>query len=914
MKHFIYLTIFILCAGIISATTIMDCKNAGTQDCVVNESSSVSSSQSPFIFDSLTINPGVTITVSADSGWGYAGGRGGCHGGDCTNTFPGNGGGKIQISADEVTIHGIIRANGADASRSGTSNEGYGGSGGGAGGGILVYSNKTTLNGYLEANGGDGGPGYYDGYRGGGGSSGTIWLVSNDLEINGLIETNGGRYAYYTDYFYGGSSGRNNGGDGDGGVPGTGKGGGAGGGGGSGCDEGGGGGGGLSSEGKRGGGPNAGCDGDAYGGDGGNYSPARRNMLTGAITHGDSDYQSGIGEGGYGWRHRSPEIAGNGSNGLAVITYDSGGEIKKFYNYTADNQSFVVPAGVNSISVKLWGAGGGGAASGNYNRWGGSGGSGAYVWDDLSVSSGQNYTIIVGGGGEGGRNDNSGGSGGFNGGTAASTGFHGGGGGATTLMLSSSVILEAGGGGGAKGDSSSYGEGGAGGGIQIDNNYGGKGGSTTAGGEGSGGNITGSNYIKGKTGDYVGETTPAPNSGFIASKTGGKTYDGIFDISDTSMTPTGSPSYKKGMVIVGYDNYAPIENSQVTFQRYSEDIYSANANESGVAKWSGWDLSTGYVIEITGVNSSGLIKFIYNGTSGPEVDEIDVNECISNGATLFGFSYGCDIDGNTLELFTTIAPRYNNFSSNMTTTNFSESSNLTAVTNVSLTVSGKGRIKFPENHEVNANNQDYDRHVAIGPGYISVNSSGLDSSFNSTATLTFYNADCNSPYVYYSENATTLYGVLGENNLCTAPKCTNIQCSDGVLTVGVSSFSSFAVNGSANLTIDTDAPKSLHELVSFNATYLNSTGFITGATCNISFSDTSAIMDEQPGYYNYSRTFSSGRDLDYMVTCNKSGENTVSAEESFYIYPTGVPEFNLLTLGLGLAVILAGLFLIRKKK
>ena len=686
MKSFTYLFITILLVSFVSATTILDCKNAGTQDCVVNESSSVSSSQSPFIFDSLTINTGVTITVSADNGWGYRGGDG------CNKAGTGgSGGGKLVIYSDDVDIRGTIRAKGEAGGHS--DSERWAAGGGGAGGGILIYCDNISINGTLEADGGAGGDADGDirTSGGGGGSAGTVWIIANNYTHLGTLTTQGGRGGVAGGYDsraggYGGSTGRTDGQDAQTTESGgEGRSGGGGGGENSGCEFAGGGGGGLGGQGGQGEGNNDGCSGQAYGGDGGIGDSSKRNILFGILN----------------------------------------------------------------------------------------------------------------------------------------------------------------------------------------------------------------------------------NSGTIESLTGGGSANGNFDIIGTNISVFGSGTLRNGAVRLFYDDFSPIKNSDLSFQRYNEIFYSQNSGDSGVATWSGWDLSTGYVIEITGMNSSGIVTFVYNETSGIENIQVNVSDCINNGVTLFGDSYSCSFEGSTLTISTAIVPRYNNFSSGITT-NFTSYSNYTDIKNLSLTVSGKGRIKFPENHEVNANNQDYDRHVAIGPGYISVNSSGLDSSFNSTATLTFYNADCNSPYVYYSENATTLYGVLGENNLCTAPKCTNIQCSDGVLTVGVSSFSSFAVNGSANLTIDTDAPKSLHELVSFNATYLNSTGFITGATCNISFSDTSAIMDEQPGYYNYSRTFSSGRDLDYMVTCNKSGENTVSAEESFYIYPTGVPEFNLLTLGLGLAVILAGLFLIRK--
>src|ERR1043165_6888494 len=64
------------------------------------------------------------------------------------------------------------------------------------------------------------------------------------------------------------------------------------------------------------------------------------------------------------------------------------------YAYTGSNQTFTVPAGVTSISVKIWGAGGGGCGGPS------SGGSGALVKGTISsLTTGQNLILVVGGGG-----------------------------------------------------------------------------------------------------------------------------------------------------------------------------------------------------------------------------------------------------------------------------------------------------------------------------------------------------------------------------------------------------------------------------------------------------------------------------------------------------------------------------------
>ena len=62
------------------------------------------------------------------------------------------------------------------------------------------------------------------------------------------------------------------------------------------------------------------------------------------------------------------------------------------YTYTGSNQSFIVPSGITSVNVYMWGAGGGGGLSGG-------GGAGCYVQGVLTVIPGETLTIVVGEGG-----------------------------------------------------------------------------------------------------------------------------------------------------------------------------------------------------------------------------------------------------------------------------------------------------------------------------------------------------------------------------------------------------------------------------------------------------------------------------------------------------------------------------------
>ena len=73
----------------------------------------------------------------------------------------------------------------------------------------------------------------------------------------------------------------------------------------------------------------------------------------------------------------------------------------KAFTYTGAVEQWVVPTGVTSIDVKMWGAGGGGYVYGYGGVGGQSGGSGGYTTGTIPVQSGQILAVAVGGGGTG---------------------------------------------------------------------------------------------------------------------------------------------------------------------------------------------------------------------------------------------------------------------------------------------------------------------------------------------------------------------------------------------------------------------------------------------------------------------------------------------------------------------------------
>lgn len=116
---------------------------------------------------------------------------------------------------------------------------------------------------------------------------------------------------------------------------------------------------------------------------------------------------------------------------------------------TAGSSSYVVPAGVNYVTVKVWGAGGAGGNGSGSTGTGGNGGGGGYAKAVIAVTPGETLTVDVG-------------SGGADSGTVSSGG--GNGGGYSAVRRGGTFLVQAGGGGGGGGSrGNNTGDGGAGG-------------------------------------------------------------------------------------------------------------------------------------------------------------------------------------------------------------------------------------------------------------------------------------------------------------------------------------------------------------------------------------------------------------------------------------------------------------------
>jgi large repetitive protein len=262
----------------------------------------------------------------------------------------------------------------------------------------------------------------------------------------------------------------------------------------------------------------------------------------------------------------------------AVVTFsapvgvDPCDPITATFNFTGNAQTWVVPAGVTSINIEVYGAQGGDSetCSGPLNIDGGLGG---FASGTLSVTPGETLTIYVGGkplnGDLGGGNDLGGFNGGGNGGMYA-----GAGGGASDVRQGgtsfSDRVIVAGGGGGGNTGCPDHGIGGAGGGlvggdgIQLSWAFAAGGGTQTEGGApgeqgiqgalGLGGHQGLSEYhVAGGGGGYYGG-----GSSYAAGAGGGSSYLGGV----TSGTTTAGIQTGDGLVVISYANQVPLTVTQ----------------------------------------------------------------------------------------------------------------------------------------------------------------------------------------------------------------------------------------------------------------------------------------------------------------------------------------------------------------
>ena len=115
--------------------------------------------------------------------------------------------------------------------------------------------------------------------------------------------------------------------------------------------------------------------------------------------------------------------------------------------------------------------------------------------------------------------------------------------------------------------------------------------------------------------------------------------------------------------------------------------------------------------------------------------------------------------------------------------------------------------------------------------------------------------------------------------------------NDNLTIIDVTHFTNYSITVNSELTIwdDTDERSELKDKqVYFYADYVdtNDSTDILGATCNISFSDGSALMsyDGSNGYYEYNRSFSTGGIKNWSVNCSQGTYEPIYLTDTATIY------------------------------
>ncbi len=266
---------------------------------------------------------------------------------------------------------------------------------------------------------------------------------------------------------------------------------------------------------------------------------------------------------------------------------------------------------------------------------------------------------------------------------------------------------------------------------------------------------------------------------------------------------------------------------------------------------------------------------------------------VSNEGMFVGY-----VDHIRITVYYTEAPSSPNITlfTDSDTTNFSAVGDMTAVPLMTLADS-KAKIRWANN--VDADGEDYDTHIDFGAGFVSVNTSALKSTINSSANITLKDTPCPIDDKIYSTSGvySSSTDIISNGFLCDAgsnPSCTNIACSGGDVTFTVSHFTGYASGPTANMTIwdDTETlTKYVNDSIKFYANYTNSTNDTITADCNVRFDTGSGYgswydMSLNGDTYEYNSTagFPSAGNFDFEVNCtNTLNYSNLTANDSFVV-------------------------------
>ena len=203
-----------------------------------------------------------------------------------------------------------------------------------------------------------------------------------------------------------------------------------------------------------------------------------------------------------------------------------------------------------------------------------------------------------------------------------------------------------------------------------------------------------------------------------------------------------------------------------------------------------------------------------------------------------GFGDGPPARSNNLTIITPAIQYPTKTGFGRRTTNFDNENDLNTVDKVILENESFGEIAWLSN-DLNVTAANFTQHIRMVAGSVSVNSSALSSTLNSSANITLYKLRFNQTPV-----------VLADGIVCV--NCTVISYTvDNNLTFNVTHFTNYSAAANSNLTIfdlnDTDikALPTYKNFIQFYANYSNRTSgaainISEGGLCNVSFNVTPA--------------------------------------------------------------------------
>ena len=239
-------------------------------------------------------------------------------------------------------------------------------------------------------------------------------------------------------------------------------------------------------------------------------------------------------------------------------------------------------------------------------------------------------------------------------------------------------------------------------------------------------------------------------------------------------------------------------------------------------------------------------------------------------------------------------PLYSKFSG--VTTNFSKVSDLSH-TEVVLAIPGKGSVRWSSN---NVTFRNFDAYVNINDSMVSVNSTGVGSVYDTSANISLENVDC---FTYNRDFLNYRTGFYSSKNpllgyRCPDNVCTNDICSDTTLSFTASDFSGYAYGTNANLTINDSVGGNTvaGNGIDFYAYYVDDSGLISSASCNITISDNPgtyySMTPVGSSYYKYSKSsgFFSNGSYDWSINCSSSGYTALDVSDTMTIGPALPPN------------------------